>query len=148
MEENMVCLRDKIGEFLCEFAKEDERIYVIDSDLAKSLKTIEFQDKFPKRFIEAGISEASAMSIATGLAEEGQIPFYVNFAIFVSGTAWTQLRQAAYANANIKMIASYAGMDNGKDGATHNANEDLAIVRAIPNVKILVPSNVKEMKDF
>lgn len=147
MEENMVCLRDKIGEFLCEFAKEDERIYVIDSDLAKSLKTIEFQDKFPKRFIEAGISEASAMSIATGLAEEGQIPFYVNFAIFVSGTAWTQLRQAAYANANIKMIASYAGMDNGKDGATHNANEDLAIVRAIPNVKILVPSNVKEMKE-
>lgn len=147
MEENMVCLRDKIGEFLCEFAKEDERIYVIDSDLAKSLKTIEFQDKFPKRFIEAGISEASAMSIATGLAEEGQIPFYVNFAIFVSGTAWTQLRQAAYANANIKMIASYAGMDNGKDGATHHANEDLAIVRAIPNVKILVPSNVKEMKE-
>ena len=82
-----------------------------------------------------------------GLASEGKIPFYVNFAIFVSGTAWTQLRQAAYANSNIKMIASYAGMDNGKDGATHHANEDLAIVRAIPNVKILVPSNKKEMKE-
>ena len=82
-----------------------------------------------------------------GLASEGKIPFYVNFAIFVSGTAWTQLRQAAYANSNIKMIASYAGMDNGKDGATHHANEDLAIVRAIPNVKILVPSNAKEMKE-
>ena len=147
MEEKMICLRDKIGEFLCEFGEKDDRIYVIDSDLAKSTKAIEFQNKFPKRFVEAGISEASAMSIAMGLASEGQIPFYVNFAIFVSGTAWTQLRQSAYANSNIKMIASYAGMDNGKDGATHHANEDLAIVRAIPNVKILVPSNVKEMKE-
>lgn len=147
MEEKMICLRDKIGEFLCEFGENDDRIYVIDSDLAKSTKAIEFQNKFPERFVEAGISEASAMSIAMGLASEGQIPFYVNFAIFVSGTAWTQLRQAAYANSNIKMIASYAGMDNGKDGATHHANEDLAIVRAIPNVKILVPSNKKEMKE-
>ena len=147
MEEKMICLRDKIGEFLCEFGENDDRIYVIDSDLAKSTKAIEFQNKFPEKFVEAGISEASAMSIAMGLASEGQIPFYVNFAIFVSGTAWTQLRQAAYANSNIKMIASYAGMDNGKDGATHHANEDLAIVRAIPNVKILVPSNVKEMKE-
>ena len=129
------------------FEEKDDRIYVIDSDLAKSTKAIEFQNKFPERFVEAGISEASAMSIAMGLASEGQIPFYVNFAIFVSGTAWTQLRQAAYANSNIKMIASYAGMDNGKDGATHHANEDLAIVRAIPNVKILVPSNKKEMKE-
>lgn len=147
MEEKMICLRDKIGEFLCELGEKDDRIYVIDSDLAKSTKAIEFQNKFPERFVEAGISEASAMSIAMGLASEGQIPFYVNFAIFVSGTAWTQLRQAAYANSNIKMIASYAGMDNGKDGATHHANEDLAIVRAIPNVKILVPSNKKEMKE-
>lgn len=145
MEE--ICLRDKIGEFLCEFAREDKRIYVIDSDLAKSTKTIEFQKEFPERFVETGIAEASAMSIATGLAAEGQIPFYVNFAIFVAGTAWTQLRQAAYANSNIKMIGTYAGMDNGKDGASHHANEDIAIVRSIPNIKILDPSNVKEMKE-
>lgn len=74
----MICLRDKIGEFLCEFGEKDDRIYVIDSDLAKSTKAIEFQNKFPERFVEAGISEASAMSIAMGLASEGQIPFYVN----------------------------------------------------------------------
>lgn len=145
MEE--ICLRDKIGEFLCEFAKDDNRIYVIDSDLAKSTKTLQFQEQYPERFVEAGIAEASAMSIATGLAAEGQIPFYVNFAIFVAGTAWTQLRQAAYANMNVKMIGTYAGMDNGKDGATHHANEDIALVRSIPNVKILDPSNVKEMKE-
>ena len=142
-----ICLRDKIGEFLCEFARNDERIYCLDSDLAKSLKTVQFAEEFPKRFVETGIAEASAMSIASGLASEGQIPFYVNFAIFVSGTAWTQLRQAAYANLNVKMIASYAGMDNGKDGASHHANEDLALVRSIPNVKVLVPSNLKEMKE-
>lgn len=145
MEE--ICLRDKIGEFLCQFAKQDNRIYVLDSDLAKSLKTVDFAKEFPERFIETGIAEASAMSIATGLASEGQIPFYVNFAIFVAGTAWTQLRQAAYANLNVKMIGTYAGMDNGKDGASHHANEDLALVRSIPNVKVLVPSNEKEMKE-
>ena len=145
MEE--ICLRDKIGEFLCEFAKNDERIYCLDSDLAKSLKTLQFAEAFPERFVETGIAEASAMSIASGLASEGQIPFYVNFAIFVAGTAWTQLRQAAYANLNVKMIGSYAGMDNGKDGASHHANEDLALVRSIPNVKVLVPSNEKEMKE-
>ena len=145
MEE--ICLRDKIGEYLCEFAKNDNRIYCLDSDLAKSLKTLQFAEEFPQRFIETGIAEASAMSIAAGLASEGQIPFYVNFAIFVAGTAWTQLRQAAYANLNVKMIGSYAGMDNGKDGASHHANEDLALVRSIPNVKVLVPSNAKEMKE-
>lgn len=147
MEQEMICLRDKIGEFLCEFAQNDDRIYVIDSDLAKSTKTLEFEKAFPKRFVETGIAETSAMSIAAGLASEGQIPFYVNFAIFVAGTAWTQLRQAAYANLNVKMIGTYAGMDNGKDGASHHANEDLALVRTIPNVKILVPSNAKEMKE-
>ena len=145
MEE--ICLRDKIGEYLCEFAKNDNRIYCLDSDLAKSLKTVQFAEEFPERFIETGIAEASAMSIAAGLAAEGQIPFYVNFAIFVAGTAWTQLRQAAYANLNVKMIGTYAGMDNGKDGASHHANEDLALVRSIPNVKVLVPSNAKEMKE-
>lgn len=147
MNYEMICLRDKIGEYLCEFAENDERIYVLDSDLAKSTKTLEFQKKFPKRFVETGIAEASAMSIASGLALEGQIPFYVNFAIFVAGTAWTQLRQAAYGNLNVKMIGTYAGMDNGKDGASHHANEDLTLIRSIPNVKILVPSNYKEMKE-
>lgn len=141
-----ICLRDKIGEFLCEFAENDNRIYVIDSDLAKSTKTLIFQEKYPQRFIETGIAEASAVSIATGLAEEGQIPFYVNFATFVTGTAWTQVRQAGYANSNIKLIGTYVGMDNGPDGASHHANEDIALMRVIPNLKILVPSNIKELK--
>ena len=147
MEQEMGCLKDKIGEMLCELARQDNRIYAIDSNLAKSTTTLKFEKEFPDRFIECGIAETSALSIATGLAAEGQIPFYVNFAIFVAGTAWTQIRQAAYANLNVKMIGTYSGMDNGKDGASHHANEDLALVRSIPNVKVLVPSNEKEMKE-
>ena len=103
MEYKEVCLRDKIGEFLCQFAENDNRIYVIDSDLAKSTKTLIFKDKYPNRFIQAGIAEASAVSIADGLAAEGQIPFYVNFATFVTVTAWTQVRQSAYENSNSGM---------------------------------------------
>ena len=147
MEQEMVCLKDKIGDMLCDFAREDNRIYAIDSNLAKSTTTLKFEKEFPERFVQCGIAETSALSIATGLAAEGQIPFYVNFAIFVAGTAWTQIRQAAYANLNVKMIGTYSGMDNGKDGASHHANEDLALVRSIPNVKVLVPSNAKEMKE-
>ena len=146
MEYKEVCLRDKIGEFLCKFAEKDDRIYVIDSDLAKSTKTLVFKDRFPNRFIQAGIAEASAISIAEGLATEGQIPFYVNFATFVTGTAWTQVRQSSYANSNVKLIGTYVGMDNGPDGASHHANEDIALMRMIPNMKVLVPSNVKELK--
>ena len=146
MNYEMIELRKKVGEILCEYGEKDSRIYVLDSDLAKSTTSIKFKEKFPDRFIETGIAETSAMSIATGIALEGQIPFYVNFATFISGTAWTQLRQAAYANANVKMIATHPGMDNGSDGASHHANEDIAIVRSIPNVKILVPSNVDELR--
>lgn len=146
MNYEMIEIRKKIGETLCEFGKSDERIYVLDSDLAKSTTSAKFRDEFPDRFVETGIAETSAMSIAAGIALEEKIPFYVNFAMFISGTAWTQLRQAAYANLNVKMIATHPGMDDGPDGASHHANEDIALVRMLPNVKVLVPSNIKELK--
>lgn len=146
MNYDMISIREKIGEILCEFGENDSRIYVLDSDLAKSTTSAKFRDKYPDRFVETGIAETSAMSIASGIASEGQIPFYVNFAMFVSGTAWTQLRQAAYANLNVKMIATHPGMDDGPDGASHHANEDIALVRTLPNVKVLIPSNIKELK--
>lgn len=147
MSYEMIELRKKVGEILCEEGKKDKRIYVIDSDLAKSTTSIKFKEIYPERFIETGIAETSAMSIAAGVASEGQIPFYINFAIFISGTAWTQLRQAAYANLNVKMIATHPGMDNGPDGASHHANEDIALVRMLPNVKVLIPSNEKELRE-
>ncbi len=146
MEYKLNTIREIIGDVLCEFGEKNENIFVIDSDLEKSTTTNKFHHKYPNRFVETGISEQNALSIATGLAIEGKIPFYVNFAIFVSGTCWTQIRQACYANANIKLIATHPGMDGGYDGASHHANEDIALMRSLPNMTVLVPSNQNEFK--
>ena len=135
----MISPRDFIGEILCDLAKENEKIVVLDSDLSSSVTTNKFADKFPERFFEMGIAEQNTMGAATGLALEGLIPFYVNFAIFVTGTVWTQLRQACYAKANVKLIGSHPGMDDGPDGATHHALEDLALSRVIPNLTVMNP---------
>lgn len=87
------------------------------------------------------------MSFAVGQALEGNIPFYVNFAMFVTGTAWTQLRQACYANANIKLVGSHPGMDDGPDGASHHALEDLALTRVLPGITILTPADAEEVAE-
>lgn len=146
MSYDTITLRELVGGVLVEAGKENKDIYVIDSDLAKSTTTNQFEEVFPERFVETGIAEQNAMSIAAGIATEGRIPFYVNFAIFVSGTCWTQLRQICYANLNVKLIATHPGMDGGYDGATHHANEDLALMRVLPNLKTLAPSNPDELK--
>lgn len=147
MSYETITLRELVGNVLVEAQKKHGNLYVIDSDLAKSTTTDKFEAAFPEHFVETGIAEQNAMSIAAGIAAEGKIPFYVNFAIFVSGTCWTQLRQICYANLNVKMIATHPGMDGGFDGATHHANEDLALMRVIPNLKVLVPSSPDELKE-
>lgn len=140
-----ISLRDHVGDLL---NKHDcARMYVLDSDLSSSTTSSKFSVNHPERFIECGISEQSGLSIATGLALEGMIPFYVNFAIFCTGTAWTQLRMACYAGANIKLIGTHPGTDNGPDGASHHANEDLALARAIPGLTVLVPDCLQELDD-
>lgn len=146
MQYDKITLRELVGTVMVEAGKENPDIYVIDSDLAKSTTTNKFQDAFPERFFESGIAEQNAMSIAAGMATEGKIPFYVNFAIFVSGTCWTQLRQICYANLNVKLIATHPGMDGSYDGATHHANEDIALMRVLPNLKVLSPSNPDELR--
>lgn len=141
----MISPRDFIGEILCDLAKENDKIVVLDSDLSSSVTTNKFADKYPERFFEMGIAEQNTMGAATGLALEGLIPFYVNFAIFVTGTIWTQLRQACYAKANVKLIGSHPGMDDGPDGATHHALEDIALSRVIPNLVIMNPIDKEEL---
>lgn len=140
-------MRSLVGDLLNEAYERHPQIFVLDSDLAHSTTTDKFQAKHPDRFVETGIAEQNAMSIACGIAHEGFTPFYVNFAIFASGTCWTQLRQACYAGDNVKIIATHPGMDGGFDGATHQPLEDLAIVRAIPGITILVPSCPDELRD-
>lgn len=142
-----ISLRDHIGAILSECAIEHQNLVVLDSDLAKSTTTNIFQRNFPDRFIQTGIAEQSAMSIAHGLSYEGLVPFYVNFSIFATGTCWTQLRQICYSKANVKVIGTHPGLDNGPDGATHHAIEDLAITRSFSGLTILVPSNLWELKE-
>ncbi|MBS3046416.1 transketolase family protein [Enterobacter mori] len=138
--------RDEIGKALLALKAKGYPIVVIDSDLASSTRTDQFQQAFPDAFFEMGIAEGSAMSFAVGQALEGNIPFYVNFAMFVTGTAWTQLRQACYARANIKLVGSHPGMDDGPDGASHHALEDLAITRVLPGITILTPADAEEVE--
>ena len=143
----LVSPRDHIGDMLIEFGNDDNRIVVIDSDLCTSVTTNKFAEKFPDRFFEMGIAEQNSMGVTTGLALEGMIPFYVNFSIFAVGTVWTQLRQACYTKANVKIIGTHPGMDNGPDGASHHALEDIALSRVLPNLTVLVPSDTIELKE-
>lgn len=138
--------RDEIGNALLALKAKGYPVVVIDSDLASSTRTDQFQQVCPDAFFEMGIAEGSAMSFATGQALEGNIPFYVNFAMFVTGTAWTQLRQSCYANANIKLVGSHPGMDDGPDGASHHALEDLALTRVLPGITILTPGDAEEIE--
>ena len=146
MDRQYVSPRDHIGNILNELAEKNEKIVVIDSDLASSVTTDKFQVKNSGRFFEMGIAEQNSMGVAIGLATEGFIPFYVNFAIFSTGTVWTQLRQACYANMNIKIIGTHPGMDNGPDGASHHALEDIALTRVLPNLKVFNPIDVNDLK--
>lgn len=144
MNYKMISLRDYVGDVLVE--ANHPNIVVLDSDLAKSTTSVKFQQAHPERFVECGISETSAMSIASGLAMEYKIPFVVNFSMFLTGSAWTQLRQACYANLNVKLIGTHPGMDDGPDGASHHANEDIALARVLPNLRVLTPDSLSELR--
>lgn len=139
--------RDEIGQALIALKQKGYPIVAIDSDLASSTRTDQFAAVYPDAFFEMGIAEGSAMSFAIGQALEGNIPFYVNFAMFITGTAWTQLRQACYAKANIKLVGSHPGMDDGPDGASHHALEDLALTRVLPGLTILTPGDAEEVAE-
>ena len=145
MAYSTVSLRDYVGKTLNKLY--DPRMYVLDGDLSGATRSEQFRREHPDHFIECGISETSAVSIATGLAMEGMIPFYVNFAIFCTGSAWTQVRMACYAQADLKLIATHPGMDSGCDGASHHCNEDIALFRALPGMRILVPQSPEDLEE-
>ncbi len=135
-----------IGKALAELCDSNKNILVIDNDLSSATNTADFQKIHPSNFWELGIGEQSSLSAACGLALEGFVPFYVNFAIFSTGTVWTQIRQAAYAGVNVKVVSTHPGLDAGLDGASHQATQDLALMRSLPNVTILLPSDIYEAK--
>jgi transketolase len=142
-----VSMRETFGECLVELGKEYQNIVVLDDDLASSTKCNYFCEAFPDRFFEVGIAEQNMMGIAAGLATTGKIPFVVSFGTFNSKRACDQVAiSVAYSNLNVKIVGAYSGLFSGKTGATHQSIEDLAIMRAIPNLTVVVPADAVELR--
>ena len=146
MEKVTKATRESFGEALCELAKTDEDIVVLDADLSAATKTSIFQKQYPERFINCGIAESNMIGVAAGLAAAGKKPFAASFAMFSTGRAFEQIRNSvAYPNLNVKIAGSHAGISTGEDGATHQCLEDIGIMRTIPNMVILNPADHWEM---
>jgi transketolase len=132
--------RDVYGKTLAELGRVNKDIVVLDADLSSSTRTSIFAKEFPERFFNFGVAEQNMMATASGLASCGKTVFLSTFAIFASGRAWDQVRNSiCYSNLNVKIVASHAGITVGPDGATHQALEDIALMKVIPNINIVVP---------
>lgn len=139
--------RESYGEALVELAKDNENIVVLDADLAEATKTVKFKKAYPERFIDCGIAEANMMGIAAGLASCGKIPFASSFAMFAAGRAYEIVRNSiGYPHLNVKIGATHAGISVGEDGATHQCCEDIALMRTIPGMVVINPSDDVEAK--
>ncbi len=138
-------LRVVYGETLARLGGELPDVVVLDADLSKSTKTAIFAKQYPERFMEMGIAEQDMVSTAAGLAAGGLTPFCSTFAIFATGRAWEQLRNSVcYPNLNVKLVATHGGITVGQDGGSHQAVEDLAVTRVIPNLRVIVPADPME----
>ncbi len=138
-------LREYYGKTLVQLGGENKDIVVLDADLSSSTKTSLFGKEFPDRFFNMGVSEQDLMGTAAGLAAGGKIPFVSTFSIFASGRAWEQIRQSiCYPQQNVKIVTTHGGITVGPDGPTHQALEDISLMRSIPSMKVIVPSDAHE----
>ena len=139
-EVKKIATRESYGKTLVELGKEHDDLVVLDADLAGATKTGVFQKAFPERHIDCGIAEANMMGIAAGLSTCGKVPFASSFAMFAAGRAYEQVRNSiGYPHLNVKIGATHAGISVGEDGATHQCNEDIALMRTIPGMVIINP---------
>jgi len=139
--------RDGFGMGIIEIAQKDKRVVAISADLAESVRLKEFKEKFPERFTECGVAEQSMATIASGMANYGKIPFMASYAMFSPGRNWEQIRTTiAINNLPVKIIGSHAGIITGADGVTHQALEDIAIMRCLPNMTVIVPCDAEEAR--
>ncbi|MDS1030595.1 transketolase family protein [Bacillota bacterium LX-D] len=137
-----IATREAYGKALVRLGEENENIVVLDADLAKSTKTIDFAKTYPERFFDMGIAEQNMLGTAAGLSLGGRIPFASSFAMFATGRAFEIIRNSiAYPKLNVKIAATHAGITVGEDGASHQAIEDIALMRSIPNMTVLVPAD-------
>lgn len=147
MSVKKIATRESYGNALTELGGVNDKIVVLDADLAAATKTGIFKKAFPDRHIDCGIAECNMMGIAAGLAATGKIPFVSTFAMFAAGRAFEQVRNSiGYPHLNVKIGATHAGISVGEDGATHQCNEDLALMRTIPGMIVLCPSDDIEAK--
>ena len=150
MSENtvkMIATREGYGDALLELGAENPDVVVLDADLAAATKTGVFKKAYPDRHIDCGIAEANMVSIAAGLATTGKIPFVSSFAMFAAGRAFEQVRNSVgYPHLNVKIGATHAGITVGEDGASHQCNEDIALMRTIPDMVVMCPADVIEAR--
>lgn len=141
-------IRKAFGKTLAEIGELNEKIIVMDADLACSTQTKIFADKFPDRFFDCGIAEQNMLATAAGLASEGKIPFVASFAVFVTGRTYDQIRNGiCYPNFNVKIVGTHGGITVGEDGATHQALEDISLMRGLPHMTVIVPADCKECQE-
>lgn len=146
-EVKKIATRDSYGNALAELGREHENLVVLDADLAAATKTGVFKKEFPERHIDCGIAECNMMGIAAGIASTGKVPFASSFAMFAAGRAFEQVRNSiGYPHLNVKIGATHAGISVGEDGATHQCNEDIALMRTIPGMTIINPADDIEAK--
>ncbi len=139
--------RDGFGEGLLEAGRADKNVVALTADLRDSVKLDAFARAFPERFFDVGVAEQNLVTVAAGLAVAGKIPFAASYAVFSPGRNWEQIRTTiAYNGANVKLVGSHAGLATGPDGATHQMTEDIALMRALPNMKVYSPCDALEAK--
>ena len=146
-EVKKIATRESYGNALAELGKEADNLVVLDADLAEATKTGTFKKAFPDRHIDCGIAECNMMGIAAGIAATGKVPFVSSFAMFAAGRAYEQVRNSiGYPHLNVKIGATHAGISVGEDGASHQCNEDIALMRVIPGMVVINPSDDVEAK--
>jgi len=146
-ERKEIATRDGYGEALVELAAKDDRIVVLGADLTSSTRTNWFAEAYPDRFFDFGIAEQNMLNAAAGLSLVGKIPWVSTYGVFVAGRAWDQIRTTTcYSNLNVKIGGAHGGISVGPDGATHQALEDVATMRVLPNMTVIVPADYHETK--
>ena len=146
-EVKKIATRESYGNALVELGAEHDNLIVLDADLAAATKTGVFKKAYPDRHIDCGIAECNMMGIAAGLSTTGIVPFASTFAMFAAGRAFEQVRNSiGYPHLNVKIGATHAGISVGEDGATHQCNEDIALMRVIPGMTVLCPADANEAK--